>query len=128
VDHADGEHDDNCISWLLSFWLMTQGKHLEYYGIDSSKILSQSNYRQTEIQSGDAYEQYYQEQLKDQINILTEQIKNERDNFIARKLEYQLRTLLYKLESYDTVHASTDDFIKHINQERQYKNRMQRYS
>lgn len=127
VDHADGEHDDNCISWLLSFWLMTQGKHLEYYGIDSSKILSQSNYRQTEIQSGDAYEQYYQEQIKDQINVLTDQIKNERDNFIARKLEYQLRTLLNKLESYETTHASIDDFIKHINQERQYRNRMQRY-
>jgi len=127
VDHAEGEHDDNCVAWLLSYWLMSQGKHLEYYGIDSAKILSQSNFRKQEIQSGDVYEQYYQEQLKQQINTLTEQLRNERDDFIARKLEFQLRSVVQKLDTYDNVHMSVDDLMKQLNQERQIRNRIHRY-
>jgi len=39
IDHTSGNHDDLVVSWLLGYYLISMGNNLEYYGIDSSRIL-----------------------------------------------------------------------------------------
>lgn len=42
IDHSAGLHDDLVVSWLLGYYLISMGNNLEFYGIDSAKILSES--------------------------------------------------------------------------------------
>jgi len=38
IDHRPGEHDDAVIAWLLSYWLLTSGDNLKYYGLNPLSI------------------------------------------------------------------------------------------
>src|SRR5574344_820726 len=40
IDHANGRHDDQIISYLLACYLIFFGKHLERYGIEASDVLN----------------------------------------------------------------------------------------
>lgn len=38
IDHSSSGHDDFVISWLLTHWMLSFGKNLQYYGINPSQI------------------------------------------------------------------------------------------
>lgn len=40
IDHKPGEHDDMVISWLLSYWFLTNAKNISFYGLSSRTVLS----------------------------------------------------------------------------------------
>lgn len=40
IDHTNGRHDDQVISYLLACYLIFFGKHLDKYNIDNSQVLS----------------------------------------------------------------------------------------
>ena len=40
IDHTNGRHDDQGISYLLACYLIFFGKHLDKYNIDNSQVLS----------------------------------------------------------------------------------------
>jgi hypothetical protein len=39
IDHTSTGKDDLCIAWLLTHWLITQGRNLDFYHIQTSKLL-----------------------------------------------------------------------------------------
>lgn len=118
VDHADGEHDDNVISWLLSMWILSHGKKLDFYGINSKNILSY-NTKHIEQNSPEVlYKRRQQEQLKSQINNLVEQIKVEKDDFIIIKLESNLKRLVSNLSQEDRNILSIDELINKLREDR----------
>ena len=117
VDHAQGKHDDNVIAWLLSHWLITQGKNLEFYGINSRDILLNATKHEltTPIEKYNDLEQKY---YRAQIETLVEDIRKERDEYVIQKLEMKLRNLAAKLVIEENEHFSVDSLIKDLHDQR----------
>lgn len=118
VDHPQGGRDDMCIAWLLSFWFLSLGKNLHHYGINVRDILVQNDALKVNDDPVSQYDRAYQEQLKYRINDLVEQLKNERDDFIAMRLETRLRQLNDELTSADRQTLSVDELISNIKEYR----------
>ena len=117
VDHQIGEHDDLVISWLLCFWLITQGKNLSHYGIDSKTIFAEV--KKAEIVDNKTYYEYQEQQrIRAEIEELYEKIKNENDDNIVQRLEFKLRTLNRALILEEGEIFSVDDLINSVREER----------
>jgi hypothetical protein len=122
VDHAAGEHDDLCISWLLGYWLLTLGKNLHFYGINSRDILSENIVNIQNNKPLDVFERNEQQYLRSQIENLIEEIKLERDEYIASNLENKLRMLANRLNDSDKAILAVDELINNLKDFR-YNNR-----
>ena len=118
VDHQEGGHDDSCISWLLGYWFMTKAKNLDYYGIDSRQILSKNKARNNRETVLDEYEAKEQEWFREEVTYLSEELKKERDSFVARKLEIRLRQIASMIKTGENEIFSVDDLIKNLNEQR----------
>lgn len=118
VDHAQGKHDDNVIAWLLSHWLITQGKNLDFYGINSREILVDAIVKQNYESPVEHYNDLEQKYLRIQIEQLVEQIRNERDDYVIQKLEMKLRSLAPKLIVEENEHFSMDSLIRDLHDQR----------
>ncbi len=114
VDHGEGEHDDLVIAWLLTYWLMSRGKRLDYYGIDSRKILASNLVRNKDLVNSSDYDLQEQAFVKNAIDSLVEQIKKEKDIYVIQKLENQLKAVYrrYKAPEGDTM--AIDDLIREL--------------
>jgi len=118
VDHEQGEHDDMCISWLLSFWLLTNGKNLSYYGIDTSKILYKNLINLSDNSPKNIYDNNLQEQYRNEVEELVEKIQKERDIFLTKRLEQRLRFIVSKLPEHDQVIVSVDELINSLRKQK----------
>lgn len=118
IDHQEGEHDDLCFSWLLSFWLISLGKNLRYYGIDPSKVLSENPVYHAQLKVVSAYEQSEALKAREDVERLTQQLKDESDEYVARRLEYDLERAISKLSDQDRQIVSADDLINKLRDER----------
>lgn len=117
VDHPPGENDDMVIAWLLAFWLMTQGKNLEFYGINSKAILSLVNV--SEIMDAKTYvNMREQQEIRNKIEDLYEELSNEKDDNIIQKLEQKLKTLNRELVLEDGEKISIDELINSVRDKR----------
>lgn len=99
IDHEIGEHDDMVIAWLLTNWLMLNGKNLNYYGIDSSKIYSLGRIggsrdgQDKEITPEELDEYLEQQHIRERMVALYQELEEEENDFIAFKIEQELRVL-----------------------------------
>lgn len=117
VDHRQGGHDDNVISWLLSYWVISQGKNLGFYGINARDILIDATKDEAETPL-DNYNQVEQKYIRQCIEETVEKIKEERDSFIIQKLEAKLRMLASKLIIEENEHFSIDSLIHDLHEQR----------
>ena len=122
IDHADGEHDDSVISWLLSHWLITKGRHLDYYGINSRNIFIDNTQHIEYKDSDEFYDQKEQFFIRKEIEEIAESIKNERDPFIITNLESKLRFKASKLKLKENEIFSIDDLIKSLRENKKINN------
>ncbi len=93
VDHDDGEHDDIVIAWLLCHWLITLGKNLAWYGIDIRKVGSNINDKIKNATAEELRRITEQKVIRERIDKIYEELVSEQDEFIAIKLEQELRLL-----------------------------------
>jgi hypothetical protein len=114
VDHEAGGHDDSCIAWLLSYWLITQSKNLHYYGIDSHQILFQNSVKQQERQTESQYDNVYQTQIREEIEEIIEKLKKEKDDYLVAKLEGRLKYLYSQYDSTKGQILSFDELVKEL--------------
>lgn len=117
VDHQIGEHDDMVISFLLCFWLVTQGKNLSFYGIDSKQILSEVKKKEI-VDARSAYEYNEQQHIRKEIEDTYNQMNNEKDEFIIQNLEHKLRSLNRKLILEEGENFSIDELIDKLKKEK----------
>lgn len=95
IDHPQGGHDDMVIAGLLSFWLMTTGRNLAMYGVNTSTLLKgnkvylEEKYKTEE----EEYERSELMQMEEEFNRLLDTFKKERDPIIARQLETRIHKL-----------------------------------
>jgi hypothetical protein len=125
VDHPEGEHDDLCISWLLSYWLLSKGKKLDYYGINSNNILTKNLIRNNTHVALDDYDQAEQDYIENAINDVIETIKKERDIFITQKLEFKLKNLYNSYKNKNSDIISIDQLLSDIREYKKHNNRIQ---
>lgn len=123
VDHPSGGHDDQVIGWLLSYWLLIHGRKLDHYGIDASRVLSKAAVRVHEISSGSAYDYQYQMYLQSEIEALSEELKQTKDDYLAQKLEVRLKKLYLDYAAFESSTMSVDDMLKQIQKERTMRQR-----
>lgn len=107
----------NCIAWLLCFWLITLGKNLSFYGIDSRVILSRVNLPEV-LNSRQYYDIREQQTLRQQIQKLYDDLSQERDEFVVQKLEQNLRILNRKIVLQEGERFSVDELINSLRDER----------
>lgn len=117
VDHQQGSHDDNVIAWLLSYWIISQGKNLSFYGINARDILSNVTKHEPETPL-ENYNQAEQKYLRYLIEETVERIKAEKDNFITQKLEAKLRMLAAKLIIEENEHFSIDSLLHDLQEQK----------
>jgi hypothetical protein len=127
VDHADGEHDDLCIAWLLGMWLLTLGKNLSFYGINHRDILCENR---TIIEANDPvtlYNKYEQDKARYDVESLMERIKSERDIYIVQRLESDLKLAYSKLSTSDQQIVSFDSLMAQLNEHKKTSFTRQQY-
>jgi hypothetical protein len=122
VDHADGEHDDLVIGWLLCHWFLTMAKNLSYYGIDSNKTLVPVFSHSTATPAERANE-LRQTELRNRIEMLVAMMREETDPFIAQRFEQELRAREKELVLRDGETFSLDAVLKSINDSRGQRQR-----
>ena len=126
VDHQEGGHDDMVIAFLLNFWLLTQGKNLSFYGINVNDIFIDC--KEAVVESKTRLNPYIvneQAYIRKVIEELYIEMTKERDEFIYKKLEQNLRHLTNKLILQDGERFSVDELIASLNKEKRF-NRINR--
>lgn len=118
VDHSDGENDDLVIAFLLSYWLLTQGKNLRHYGIDSSKILTNNPQYLKNLEETSHYDRVQHQQARVDVDRLIKEIKEADDEYLIRRLEHDLELAVSKLSTKDQEIVSADDLINKLRSER----------
>ena len=95
IDHVEGGHDDMVIAWLLGYWFMTEAKNKDFYGIDSSKILSSAVDAELIQDATPEEREYirYQERLREKINELLVDLENTVDPTTALRIIGKINVL-----------------------------------
>lgn len=115
VDHQDGEHDDMCIAMLLAYWFLTQGKHLNHYGINSKMIYTHLNTSMNvKLNPYEEYQLAQQQSIRLQIDQLLGELKSVKDEFIGAKIEKQIRALNSNIILQENEKFSVDELINSI--------------
>lgn len=125
LDHASGQNDDLTLAWLLSYWLLSLGKNLSYYGIDPASIMSKNEIHLKSFRAESQYEEQQREEARQIVEELVERIRQERDEYIARRLEYDLEHAIQRLGDQDRAIIAADDLITQLRDQR--KRNMNRF-
>ncbi len=128
VDHEDGGHDDGCIAWLLSHWLMTMGRYLDYYGIDSRSILCDNVEKNKTISMTNSYDYIEQTRIKNKIDSMIDDIKKEKDPWIIQKMESEIKRLYSKYRNENNDNISIDDLMRELKEFRRMNGKSQQNS
>jgi hypothetical protein len=122
VDHEKGAHDDMVIGWLLPNWFLYQGQNLSFYGIDTRRIMSEVE-EDVYLEPAEVAFRQEQNHYRDQLMDLTKRLANERDEYIATKIEHELNAVLSRIVYEDSEVNSVDELIRQAKEARKNKYR-----
>jgi len=124
IDHPEGGNDDMVIAGLLSYWILTHGKNLNLYGIDTSSLLKHNKVYLAEKYAvvEDDYSEQEVMELEHEFNELIESYKKESNDIIARQIEIRIKKLAADLRVLNHV-ISVEDLLENISRERKLKAR-----
>lgn len=111
IDHAASGHDDTVIAWLMTHWLLTHGRNLSYYGINTSDVMAEVTDMGRKLNEAEIQERAQQTAYLDEIDEVLEQLRNARDEIVVMKFEHRLRYLTSKLNSQSLEEVSGLDAL-----------------
>lgn len=119
IDHPAGGHDDMVIGALLSYWLITVGKNLSMYGMNTSLILKGNKVYLEEKYKTDEeeYDRSEMMAMEDEFNRLLDSFKAERDPIICRQLETRIHKLASGFKRSNTA-VSVQEMLDDISREK----------
>jgi len=128
IDHPEGGNDDMVVAGLLSYWILSQGKNLNLYGIDTGSLLKYNKVYLAEKYAivEDDYSDHEVMSLEQQFNELIDQYKKESNDIIARQIEIKIKKLASDLKifgSHMTHVISVESLLESISRERKLKAR-----
>jgi hypothetical protein len=101
IDHKPGEHDDMVISWLMSYWFLTNAKNKAFYGLDSRYVLSSVTNAIIEEQGGaeEVAKKAKQQRLRQQLAGLITELKSENNKIKTMMITNKIRHLSKDIEA-----------------------------
>lgn len=110
VDHPKGGHDDGVVAWLLPMWFAKYGQNLQYYGIDTSTLMSSTLIKKsyTEMSAFDRNQQH----LREEVKRLADLLANAKDHYVIMRLEGELKNVAAQVVPEEGETFSISDFIK----------------
>lgn len=123
VDHPSGGHDDLVIASLLSYWLISLGRNLNFYGIDTSMLLKHNEDYLTEKYSNTTLDREEMLIIEEEFNELIEKYKNEKSVYIAMKLVLKIKKLASQLNNQYNQAISVEQMLEEINRNNKIKSR-----
>lgn len=119
IDHPVGGKDDLVVSWLLSYWFLTNGRNLSHYGINPREVLCDNEVIEEEETTQKMYERVKQQKLRDEVSMIIDRLQDEKDPYIAQRYEQKLRYLEAQMTDEDRQVLAADDLIAQIRSNRQ---------
>lgn len=113
VDHAEGEHDDLVIAWLLTQWFLTMAKNLNNYGIDPTKILVPI-FEEEKATPQAKLQNQMQRLVRQSIENILVQMRSTSDPALLTRYEQQLRALERQLVLREGEHFSIDQVLNEL--------------
>lgn len=116
IDHPDDDRDDLVIAWLLPYFLLTQGKNLSYYGLDTKMVLSSvSNEMITEQGGIEAMvEKENSDKIMKDIYALLDRLKQERDPMLAQTIIARVKQLSTYVDNKYKVNFNLEAILDEI--------------
>ncbi|MNO19244.1 hypothetical protein D3C76_89740 [compost metagenome] len=119
IDHDASGHDDHVISWLLCHWFLTYGRNLEHYGITLSEVKRRVYEAEHKLSWEEQRRYDRQQDIRDEITTLGEQIGSEKSAFERIKLQHRLELLLLQVsDEFQMDGAQSLDQIKESSREK----------
>ena len=119
IDHPKGQHDDCVISWLLGHWLAMHGTNLEFYGIDTTRLMENTMVaKQTKVLTSQDIEQA---KLRRDIEELAETLSKIKDPMLALKLESRIKLLASKVVMDDNESFNVVDLMNKVRENKRFK-------
>lgn len=114
IDHSSGLHDDLVISWLLAYYLISMGSNLEYYGIDSGRILTEivSDNKEQKASVEDLRREKEQKDIMDNLVRELEELKSY--NLSEIEVKFRLRKINFLHSRLDNVYAKSFNLSSRI--------------
>lgn len=107
IDHSASGHDDTVIAWLLAQWLVTMGRNLEHYGIDTSKLMSAVSKNNKVMSPEEIYQRSQVNAAKREIEEVYELLVSAKEAFVVARLEAKLEHLTRKLDKMGSIDEET---------------------
>lgn len=127
IDHSSGNHDDMVIAWLLAHWVLTKGRNLKYYGIDSSRVFADAVVDRDMMTGTQRYEYERQGRLKERFDALMEELRESDDPIAIQRLEMQIRRLSTDLDvQTGSTGEGIDAMIRSAQEERGRRRKLHR--
>jgi len=79
IDHSVDGKDDLCISWLLGYWFLLNGKNMQHYGIPPRTIMSNVNSDTLKLDKETEEKNKIQNEIRAKIEALIEFLKVEKN-------------------------------------------------
>ena len=117
IDHQDGKHDDQVISWLLACWFVFNGRNINYYDINRTRFLSNVTVAGEEVDYNRINENKIQNAIVNKIKQLYEELTNTDDYIDFNKIEKQIRLLESKV-SYNKEILTLNEMIEELKEKR----------
>lgn len=120
VDHSSTGHDDLIIPFLMTHWLLINGKNLINYGIDITNILVEFK-QEIEVEPQGWLHTAEQISIRNKLQVLYEQLENERDSNVVAKLESQFKSLSSRVVLQEGEVFSLDAILQDLQKRRRVK-------
>ena len=116
IDHPTGGHDDMVISILLAFYMLTNGKNLSFYGIDTNKVLTTMNKAMILEQGGEGKvrERMRQLAIKEEIESMIQNVKKEKNVYIKNMMLLKIKKMYSVLDENITNSLNLDSLLKEL--------------
>ena len=119
LDHEDGAHDDMVISWLLCHWFATNAFHLDYYGIDSTRVFSTQVITNEDQDVETTYAIQQANEKKNRLFDLVKEIEDEKNPNQIMLLESKIKKLKKSVELDEEYSTSLDALIQNVKKKQQ---------
>ena len=111
------------ISSLLSYWLLTSGKNLSLYGIDTYNILKSNRVYLDEKYSSNTSEYDEEEaiELERRFNVLLEEYKTENNPIIAKQIEIKIKKIASEIDFTSNKIISVEEMLDSISRDKRIR-------
>lgn len=127
IDHSSSGHDDRVISWLLANWLLSQGRNLDYYGIDHPMCRAVDWKTRLKVDQGqstlgiEVHQLGRQRRIKEEIDQLIELLRSTKDEILSLQYESKLRLLDQRYKGEELGMLSVSELIATVKSEKAKK-------